>query len=292
MGMTQEWSEAEQIIVTLAREFANGYHLIQGSFTPLGTVACLLAKMHHAPEAIFHAGPVDVKPFRLTLTTYDEAGHRSAVGTFHVDQQHMILFWGGHCHVEMISPAQIDMYGNVNTSVIGEYHRPRVRLPGGAGTAGGREQHKKGLVYVTRHNRRVFVPRVDFITGAGYLGGGEERERRGIRHGNPYKVVTNLCVLDYEPVTRRLRLHALHPGKTVQEVIDNTGFALIIPDRVPTTEPPTPEQLVLIREKIDPLGLRELEFLSGEARRAYLRQVLEREIALIRGMRTAERDLL
>lgn len=160
-----------------------------------------------------------------------------------------------------VGAAQLDQYGNANNSVIGSnYHAPKVRLPGTAGMGDMGSIGKLLYYWNPNHNPRSLVEKVDFVSCAGYLGGGDERERLGLT-GGPQLVVTNLGVLDFEPESKRMRLKSAHPGVTASEVQEATGFELVMPDGdVPTTATPTAEQLQLIREEIDPDGMRKREF--------------------------------
>ena len=164
-----------------------------------------------------------------------------------------------------VGAAQIDQYGNVNNSVIGsDFHAPRVRLPGTAGLADLCAIGKQLYYWQPRHSPRSLVERVDFISGAGYLGGGSERTRLGLAAG-PELLVSNLAVMDFHPQSKRMRLRSLHPGVSVAQVQAATGFELLLPDGdVPQTAVPSEMQVRLIREQIDPAGMRKREFRQGE----------------------------
>jgi acyl CoA:acetate/3-ketoacid CoA transferase beta subunit len=162
------------------------------------------------------------------------------------------LVWAGRRHV-MMSPAQIDRYGNANISAIGEYARPARQLLGVRGAPGNTVNHPVSY-WVPRHQPRVFVPRVDMVSGVGY-----DRARAAGPAVAAFldlrRVVTNLAVLDFCGPDRSMRLVSVHPGVTVDEVVASTGFELAIDARVPQTRLPTAEELALIREVIDPNGL-------------------------------------
>jgi acyl CoA:acetate/3-ketoacid CoA transferase beta subunit len=162
------------------------------------------------------------------------------------------LVWHGSRHV-MMSPAQIDRYGNANISAIGDYAQPGRQLLGVRGAPGNTVNHPTSY-WVPRHQRRVFVPAVDMVSGVGY-------DRAGIADGGAgqfldlRRVVTNLAVLDFGGPGHAMRLVSVHPGVDVAEVVDNTGFGLAIDGLVPPTRLPTQAELTLIREVIDPAGL-------------------------------------
>jgi glutaconate CoA-transferase subunit B len=149
--------------------------------------------------------------------------------------------------------AQIDPYGNLNSTAIGEHDHPKARLPG-AGGGNDVGSHCWRTVAIMQHDSRRFVPKVDFITTPGFLSGRGAREAAGLPPGTgPVYVVSTLALMDYEPETCHMRLKSLHPGVTVDEVKANTGFELIIPEKVGQNEPPSAEELRLLREEIDPL---------------------------------------
>lgn len=166
------------------------------------------------------------------------------------------LVWSGRRHV-MMGPSQIDRYGNANISAIGEFDRPTRQLLGARGAPGNTVNHPTSY-WVPRHQPRTFVPRVDMISGVGYdsaSGSGPA----AMRFLDLRRVVTNLAVLDFRTADQAMRLASVHPGVSVADVIAQTGFDLSCPDPVPETRRPTPEELQLIREVIDPKGLRERE---------------------------------
>jgi acyl CoA:acetate/3-ketoacid CoA transferase beta subunit len=154
----------------------------------------------------------------------------------------------------MMGAAQLDRYGNQNISCIGDWARPAAQLLGVRGAPGNTVNHPVSY-WVPRHSRRVFVGAVDMVSGVGYdraAGAGAEFHELRV-------VVTNLAVLDFQTPDHAMRLRSVHPGVTVAEVVDATGFALAVPDQVPVTRPPTAGELDLIRGELDPPGMRERE---------------------------------
>jgi glutaconate CoA-transferase subunit B len=148
--------------------------------------------------------------------------------------------------------AQIDPFGNLNSIVIGDHDHPKARLPG---SGGGNDvgSHCWRTVAIMQHDTRRFVPMLDCITTPGFLSGPGAREAAGLPRGTgPIAVVSTLALMDYDPDSYRMRLKATHPGVTIKEVIDNTGFELIIPDNIQENLAPSPEELRLLREEIDP----------------------------------------
>ncbi len=159
-----------------------------------------------------------------------------------------MMDWG------FVSGAQIDPYGNLNSVCIGEQKQPKVRLVGAIAQTD-HCVHAKHTMIILPHDRRVFVDRVDFISGLGFGDGPGYRERYQHRGGGPGKVVTTLAVLGFDDRTKRMQVESLHPGVARGEVEANTGFALECPDPIPTTPEPTREEIELIRTRIDPKGL-------------------------------------
>lgn len=258
----KDYTIDELMVVALAREMKDGEKMYLGAAIPIGVVATQLARVTHAPHLVCIYGIwVDPDPFTDYFSVMvDPSALKGFKASAFIDMGDLHDLWQrGEIDFGIVRPAQIDQYGNINNSVIGEYSKPRVRLPGGV--AIGDVCHLVGrlLVYVPRHEPRVFVEKVDFITGPGNLEEGKWRSRMGIRARGPHKVVTDLAVLGFDEENGRMRLESVHSGISVDEVQENTGFSLIIPKKVPETEPPTVEQLELIREKIDPSNMRKLD---------------------------------
>jgi glutaconate CoA-transferase subunit B len=157
----------------------------------------------------------------------------------------------GFIEYGFLGGAQIDPYGNLNTTVIGEHDHPKVRLPGsGGGNDVGSQCWR--TIAILRHDRQRFVPKVDFITTPGYLIGPGAREAAGLPPGTgPYRVVTNLGVLGYHEATKRMMLLATQPGVTVEQVIESTGFELIMAETIEQSPPPTEEELRILRDEVD-----------------------------------------
>jgi glutaconate CoA-transferase subunit B len=157
----------------------------------------------------------------------------------------------GFIEYGFLGGAQIDPYGNLNSTVIGDYHHPQVRLPG---SGGGNDVGSScwQTIAIMRHNKRRFVQQVDFITTPGYLSGPGAREAAGLPpNTGPYRVVTNLAVMGYHPESKQMMLVATQPGVTVQQVIDNTGFEIDIAEKVEQNPPPSGEELRILREEVD-----------------------------------------
>jgi len=273
----------ELICTCIARQIKDGEVVAQGIATPLVAAGYLLAKLTHAPNVVFVSAIGnsichDWAP--LSLSRIEETWLGRAT--------HVLSFADIACTVlptfsprEFFRPAQVDPYGNFNNVVIGDYHAPRLRLPGCGGIADVTVFSPRIYLYVPRHERRAFVERVDFISGIGFLSGEgeEERRRQGITSPGPRYLVSDLGQFDY--AHGRMRLISYHPGVSVAEVQVQTGFPLEVAPDVTETPPPTQEQVRLLREEIDPLGVRRLECLRREKRQAALREIMEREETLL-----------
>ncbi|MEZ3158918.1 CoA-transferase [Microbacterium sp. BWT-B31] len=171
------------------------------------------------------------------------------------------VFRRGMMTCSFISGAQVDKFGNLNSVQIGRDRPPAVRLTGPIAQSDHSVYAQRTFI-VLPHDRRVFVDRVDFISGVGYGEGADWRRKQGLPGGGPAKVITTKAVLGFEDDTKRMRLETVHPGVTIDDVVDSTGFELIVPDDVPTTAGPSDDQLLMIRERIDVGG----KLLSGGIR--------------------------
>ena len=274
--MAEVWQESpastdygvdELMITELSRLFQNHDQVCNGMASFIPVSAFMLARLTHAPELLWlaSAAGLEPRPERVPASTLEAALWRDSV--MYLEQYGD--FWnyalnGRWIQKFCVGAAQLDQYGNANNSVIGlDYHAPRVRLPGTAGLADMGAIGKGLYFWNPNHSPRSLVERVDFISAAGYLEGGEARERLGLK-GGPQAVVTNLGVLDFHPVSKKMRLKSVHPGITVEEIQEATGFELLMPEGpIPETGLPTREQVRLIREVIDPDGMRKKELRRG-----------------------------
>ncbi len=223
--------------------------------TGLPVIAAALAQRIHAPHLliIFEAGgigpQVPVMPISVGQSrTFYRA---SAASSMH---DVLSACQAGYVDYGFLGAAMIDMYGNINTTVIGDWEHPTVRLPGsgGANDVGSLCQR---TIIIMRQDKRRFVERVDFITTPGYLDGPGARERAGLPEDTgPYRVITQLGVYDFDEATKKLRLRAVHPSVTVDDIRANSGFELLVPDKVETTRPPTDEERSWLH-RIDPAGI-------------------------------------
>jgi glutaconate CoA-transferase subunit B len=221
--------------------------------TGIPMLAASLAQKMHAPNliSIFEFGGIGAQLDKLPLAVGDmRTFNKGLVATGICD-----IMEAGQCgfvDYGFLGGAQIDMYGNLNSTIIGDtYAKPKVRLPGsGGGNDVGSTCWK--TIIIMQHGKRRFMPKIDFITTPGYLSGLGAREEAGLPPDTgPYRVVTDLCTLGFDENTKRMKLIALNPGITVNDVVDNTGFELIVPDKIKHNNRPSVEELHILREEVD-----------------------------------------
>jgi glutaconate CoA-transferase subunit B len=249
----EEFNTLELMAVCGSKQIKNGDVVFIGTGLPL--IAAMLAKKTHAPRAkiVYEAGFIDSNAKEIALSIADSRLGYRASGAIGLIETLGLMLQGGHVDLGFVGAAQIDEYGNINTTYIGSFEKPTTRLPG---SGGGNDivSSAKRIVVIMTHEKRKMVKKLDYLTSPGFLDGPGAREKAGLRGGGPSLVVTNLCQMDFDPETKRIRLATVHPGVSVQQVLENTSFDLIVPKDVPTTELPTCEELVLLRE-IDPHGI-------------------------------------
>jgi len=247
-----DYNETEFLICLAARLMADNTTAFVGTGIPM--LAAALAKRTHAPNlvAIFEFGGTGASLKRLPLGVGDSRTFHKAVAASGICDI-METAQRGFIEYGFLGGAQIDMFGNLNTTVIGPYWPPKVRLPGSGGANEVGSFSWKTIIIMRQHDTKRFVPKVDFLTTPGYLTGPGARAAIGLPPDTgPYRVVTNLALLDFEPESKRMRLIATHPGVTVEQVKQNTGFELLIAEKVTVNKPPTKRQLRILREQIDP----------------------------------------
>jgi glutaconate CoA-transferase subunit B len=250
MSNDDRYNPTELLICTAARLMPDAATAFIGTGIPM--LAAALAQKMHAPNlvTIFEFGGMGAILEKLpTAVGGENTFHRalSAAGILEV----MEAAQRGLIEFGFIGGAQIDPYGNLNSTVIGDYNHPKVRLPGSGG-ANDVGSHCWRTIAIMRHDKRRFIPKVDFITTPGYLSGPGAREAAGLPPGTgPYRVVSNLGVMGFHPESKRMILLATQPGVTVEEVIENTGFEMLIAEHVEHNPPPTAEELRILREEVD-----------------------------------------
>jgi glutaconate CoA-transferase subunit B len=241
---------AELLAILSARQLNDGQVVFAGVGIPL--LAATLAQRLRCPRLtiLFEGGVIGafVEPGKLPPSTNDQRCTRRAnmvLGSADV----LLLLQRGYVDVGFMGGAQIDQYGNLNSSFIGDPAKPKVRLPG---TGGGNDIASLAqMIVAMKHEKRRFVEHVDFITSPGYLRGGDTRSANGLLTGGMFRVVTDLAVFTFDDDKRRMQVISLNPGVSRQQVQDNTGFELQFVDNLGETEPPTEQELSVLRE-LDP----------------------------------------
>ncbi len=251
--MGRDFSTFEIMTVAAAREIRDGEVVFAGTGLPM--LGAMLAQRTHAPGCVivFEAGAVDPRMLHLPMSVGDSRTLTGAAMAAGLMESFTYLLQGGRIDVGFLGGAQIDRYGNINSTAVGDYRRPRVRFPGSGGS-GDVAALAGRTVIIARHERRRFPERVEYLTSPGWLEGGDSRERAGLGQGGPAAVVTTLGVIRFRPGTREPYLASFHPGITPERVRAETGFPLDTSDAVETA-PPTPDELHILRHVVDPEGV-------------------------------------
>src|SRR5262249_27272566 len=246
-------TRAEVCAVAIAEAFRGDGEILASPIGNLPQIGARLARGTFEPELLLTDGVAflvaGVQPLGASAGPAVVEGYLPYRSVFDV-------VWSGRRHV-MMGATQIDRFGNQNISCIGDFEKPRAQLLGMRGAPGNTINHTTSY-WIPNHSTQVFVPRVDVVSGVGY----DRAARLGPRASRFHeirRVVSNLAVLDFETPERVMRLRSVHPGTSVEEVVAQTGFPLVVPERVPETRQPSALELRLIREEIDPKALRERE---------------------------------
>ena len=252
--MTQEYSPSELLICLASRVMEDGTTAFIGTGIPM--LAASLAQTMHAPNLVpvFEFGGTGAILEKLPLAVGDMRTYNKGIAASGITDI-METSQRGFIEFGFLGGAQIDKYGNLNSTVIGDHKNPKVRLPGsGGGNDVGSSCWRTIAIMI--HDKRRFIEKIDFLTTPGFLTGPGAREKAGLPVGTgPYRVVTNLCIMGYDDESKKMKLLSLNPGVTVEQVIENTGFELLIADNITRNDPPTAEELKKLRENIDPDGL-------------------------------------
>ncbi|HWE10988.1 MAG TPA: CoA-transferase [Solirubrobacteraceae bacterium] len=245
--ITGQATSGEVQTVVAARRLAQVRSVFIGVGRP--STAAILARMVHNPKLVlvYESGTIGAKPFHIPLSIGD--GELAETADAVVSVPEMFNYWigPGRVQVAFLGAAQVDRFGNLNSTVIGEYGHPRTRLPG-AGGAPEIAACCQEVVVIAPHTTRTFVDHLDFRTTVGYGDGPGDRERLGFRGRGPTAVVTDLGVLEPDPDSRELELTQIHPGVEVADVREATGWDLHVDGEPRRTPPPTPEELSALRE--------------------------------------------
>jgi glutaconate CoA-transferase subunit B len=242
------------MIYAMASEIQNFDTVLHGVSSTLPVLAMSVARKTHAPDMAYISGAEGVDPEvdRIYPSSFDARLNRNAVAYFGLHEA-FDLAQRGELNVMFLGAAQIDKFGNTNLSVIGKIDRPKVQLPGGAASAFLMPITSKVVIWITRHSSRVFVEKVDFVTGQGYNNRPEEHRK------NELVIISNLGVMNFKNPDRVMQIQSYHPGHTIDEIREKTGFDLVVPPNAAETPVPGPEVTAFINN-IDPDGVRWTEF--------------------------------
>lgn len=244
------WTAEEMMTVAAARALAGRVSCFVGIGLP--STAANLARRLYAPDLVlvYESGAIGAKPALLPLSIGDGELGETADAVVSVPEVFNYWLQPGRIEVGFLGAAQLDRYGNLNTTVIGgDYRRPAVRLPGAGGAPEIAASCAEVFVLV-RHSRRTFVERVDFVTSVGHGDGPDTRRRLGLRGRGPVLVVTDLGVLEPDPATGELTLTRVHPGVDRAAVCAATGWRLAVAEPVTTSQPPTERELTVLRDLV------------------------------------------
>lgn len=246
-----EYNTMELMIAVAARELENGATCGVGTGAPCA--AAMLAQKTHAPDLIiiFEAGGLKPELPEMPISVGDSRTFYKAVSAGSMGDT-MDYCARGFVDYTFLGGAQIDMYGNLNSTVIGDYYKPKVRFPGSGGANDFASFCWKMMV-LTPQDAKRFVEKVSFLTTPGWLDGGDSREKSGLPLGaGPHRIITNMAVMDFEPTSKRMRVISINPGYAFKDVQDNCGFELLKAPDIKETPPPTAEELRILREDVDP----------------------------------------
>lgn len=241
------WTATEMMAIAAARALRNGETCFVGIGVP--SLACNLARITHAPQLvlIYESGTIGSEPDVLPLSIGDPALCETALTTVSVPEMFQYWLQGGRIGIGFLGGAQVDRFGNLNSSVVGKYTHPRVRLPGGGG-APEIASHCRETYVVMTQTPRTFVDRVDFVTTFGFGDGGDHRRRLGLTTLGPTLVVTDLCLMRPDAETKELAVFSMHPGVSRDALQAATGWPLQYEATVAETPAPSADELASLRE--------------------------------------------
>jgi glutaconate CoA-transferase subunit B len=245
--MAGEFSADEIMTIAAARALRDGQTCFVGIGLP--STAANLARITHAPNLvlIYESGTIGAKPDRLPLSIGDGILAQTADTVVSVPEVFNYWLQPGRVDVGFLGAAQVDRFGNINTTVVGEdYRHPKVRLPGAGGAPEIAASARQGIIMV-RHSRRTLVERVDFVTSVGFGSGPGDRQRLGLTGAGPRLLITDLGILEPDPTSCELILTHLHPNATLEQVREATGWPLKVAPDLTRTPPPTAEELAALR---------------------------------------------
>ena len=249
----EKYSSTEMLACVASNILEDKKSVFVGTGLPM--IASMLAQRTHAPNLLlfFEAGSIGPEIPVLPISVGDSRTFHMAIAASSMHDS-MSMAQAGYIDYGFLGAAQIDMYGNINTTVIGPYEHPKVRLPGSGGANDVGTLSNKTII-IMRQDKYRFVKKLDFITTPGYLNGYDSREKIGLpRDSGPYRIITQLGVYGFDKESKKMKLISIHPGITVDQIINNSGFDILIPEKIGITKPPTKNELKILKD-IDPAGM-------------------------------------
>lgn len=245
---------SERMIVSASRALQGNRTVFVGVGLP--NIACNLARRSHSPdmELVYESGVFGAQPARLPLSIGDPTLVSGATSVVSIADLFMLYLQGGLIDVALLGGAQIDRFGNLNTTVIGHYQTPKTRLPGSGGACEIAINARR-IFMIMRLSKRAFVPKIDFLTSPGHLDGGDARQRLGMPGYGPDKVITDKALFTFDNPEREMMLVELAAGETVESIQAAVGWPLRLANELREMIPPSAEELAVIREQLDPQGL-------------------------------------
>lgn len=249
-----DYTPSELMIVSASRALEGSRVVFVGVGLP--NIACNLARRDHSPdlELVYESGIFGAHPARLPLSIGDPTLVSDATSAVSMAELFMFYLQGGLVDAALLGGAQIDRFGNLNTTVIGDYANPKVRLPGSGGACEIALNAKKVFI-IMRLKGRAFVDQLHFLTSPGYLNGQDARDRLGLPGAGPELVITDKALFNFDPHSREMTLFQIAPGESVDSIQQEVGWPLLVSEDLREMDLPTDEELALIREELDPQGM-------------------------------------
>ena len=241
-----DYTPTEMMTIAAARALKASDVCFVGIGMP--SAAANLARLTHAPDItlIYESGTLGTKPTLLPLSIGDGELCETALTTVSVPEMFRYWLMGGRITIGFLGGAQIDKFANLNTTVVGSYAKPKVRLPGGGGAP--EIAISCGEIFIIMaQSKRSFVPKLDFVTSLGHGEGGDHRARLGVSTKGPTKLLTDLAIFEPDPKSREMIVTYIHPGVTREQIADNTGWMVRYADKVGETPPPSARELEVLR---------------------------------------------
>ncbi|MCA9866768.1 MAG: CoA-transferase subunit beta [Anaerolineales bacterium] len=254
MDESKKITSSEWMIVAASRALQGSRTVFVGVGLP--NIACNLARRTHSPEMelVYESGVFGAQPARLPLSIGDPTLVSGATSVVSMADLFMLYLQRGLIDIALLGGAQIDRFGNLNTTVIGDYHKPKIRLPGSGGACEIAINARR-IFMIMRLSKRAFVPKIDFMTSPGHLDGGDERVRLGMPGYGPDKVITDKALFTFDNPEREMTLAELAPGETIESVQAVIGWPIRVANQIRQMSLPSAAELTVVREHLDPQGL-------------------------------------